>query len=81
MYKDSIKLFKFSIQFHSKFYVPIKLQLCVLHYAEGGTRGECDELTFLLRKMRAQEGKFLFDSVVVNSVQRFPSKLVLLNFY
>lgn len=81
MYKDSIKLFKFSIQFHSKFYVPIKLQLCVLHYAEGGTRGECDELTFLLRKMRTQEGKFLFDSVVVNSVQRFPSKLVLLNFY
>lgn len=81
MYKDSIKLFKFSIQFHSKFYVPFKRQLCVLHYAEGGTRGECDELTFLLRKMRVQEGKFLFDSVVVNSVQCFPSKLVLLKFY
>ena len=81
MYKDSLNLSKFSIQFHSKFYVPIKRQPCVLHYPEGGTRGECDELTFLLRKMRVQAGKFLFDSVVVNSVQCFPNKLVLLKFY
>lgn len=81
MYKDSIDLSKLSIQSHSKFYVTIKLQLCVLHYAEGGTRGECAGLTFLLSKMRVQAHKCLSDSAVVNSVQCLPTKSVLLKFY
>lgn len=64
MYKYSIDMSKFSIQFHSKFYVLIKLLLCVLHYAVGDTRGEGAVLILLLGKMRVHTGKCIFDSVV-----------------
>lgn len=61
-----IGFFKFLIQFHSKFYVLIKLLLCVLYCADGDIKGEGAKLTVFWGKMRTHMGMCIFDSMISN---------------
>lgn len=59
-----IGLFKFLIQFHSKFYVLIKLLFCALYHANGDMKGEGARLTVFWGEMRMYMGMCIFDSII-----------------